>query len=283
MKKNFELTWKHFIIIGVILIGIISLFKSYNNVKPGERGFAYRPYSNGVDTVKTYSEGVEFCLPWNELLKYDVRQKSIDMQISVLEKAGLEVIIDLTVISNPMKDKIGLLHTKTGRGYSDILIKPHTRSTVREVIGQFSAEELYSTKREALQTKCEEILFEKFSGDYIQLQDILIRDVTLPTVIKQAIESKQKQEQDNLLAKKLEQEAKFKKLAKIEIAKGDSASIVINAHGDAEKIRVMQKQLSKSPEYTNYLKWKLFGEAKMSPYGNNNVFGANTAVLKGLK
>ena len=78
------------------------------------------------------------------------------------------------------------------------IIKPEIRSVTREVIGNYAPEELYSTKREAIEDEIEALTREKVARKYLQLDAILIRDVTLPQTLRAAIEQKLKQEQESL-------------------------------------------------------------------------------------
>jgi len=182
-----------------------------------------------------------------------------------------------------MPNRIGYLHEDIGKDYKDIIVIPYPRNVVREVTGQFTAEELYSTKRDKLQTLCEEMLTEKFAEKNIILLDVLIRDVNLPTKIKDGIEAKEAQKQKNELAEKINAEKQFLATAAITEAEGIKQSAILKAEGEAEAIRVKQQQLRQSPQYIEYIKWQGFASTGNSPYGSNNVFGGNTSVIKGLK
>ena len=59
-------------------------------------------------------------------------------------------------------------------------------------------EELYSTKREAIEDEIEETTRSKVAEKYLSLDAILVRDVTLPQTLRAAIEQKLKQEQESL-------------------------------------------------------------------------------------
>jgi regulator of protease activity HflC (stomatin/prohibitin superfamily) len=138
-------------------------------------------------------------------------------------------------------------------------------------------------KRDKLQTLCEEMLTEKFAEKNIILLDVLIRDVNLPTKIKDGIEAKEAQKQKNELAEKINAEKQFLATAAITEAEGIKQSAILKAEGEAEAIRVKQQQLRQSPQYIEYIKWQGFASTGNSPYGSNNVFGGNTSVIKGLK
>ena len=89
-------------------------------------------------------------------------------------------------------------HNEVGENYRDKSIIPEIRSATREVIGKYLPEELYSTKREAIQTEIFDICRSKVSTLHIELNDVLIREVKLPITLQEAIERKLKEEQESL-------------------------------------------------------------------------------------
>ena len=103
------------------------------------------------------------------------------------------------------------------------VIKPALRSATRSVVGRYTPEQLYSTKRDAIQdeifTETKKIL----SNQYIQLNEVLVRDVTLPPTIKSAIEQKLKQEQESL---------------EYEFRLENSSGIIIIDNSESEKIHI---------------------------------------------
>lgn len=270
-------------ILAVAILFLIVLSTCLVTIEPGEKGVLFHKWGDGLETEVVYDEGVHIVSPWNTMIIYDVRQKTEEMSMNVLDKTGLEVGIDISIQYKPMPNRIGYLHEDIGKDYKDIIVIPYPRNVVREVTGQFTAEELYSTKRDKLQTLCEEMLTEKFAEKNIILLDVLIRDVNLPTKIKDGIEAKEAQKQKNELAEKINAEKQFLATAAITEAEGIKQSAILKAEGEAEAIRVKQQQLRQSPQYIEYIKWQGFASTGNSPYGSNNVFGGNTSVIKGLK
>jgi len=127
------------------------------------------------------------------------------------------------------------------------------------------------------------MLMEKFKDKNIILLDVLIRDVNLPKKIKDGIEAKESQKQKNELAEKINAEKEFLAKAAITEAEGIKQSNILVAQGEAEAIKLKQQQLRQSPQYIEYIKWQGYASSGKSPYGDNNVFGGNTSVIKGLK
>ena len=185
------------IFIGIVII--ILIFKSTITIGSGQAGVLYRTFSDGVVTDEPpLGEGFHFVAPWNEVFVYEVRQQEIFEKMKVLSSNGLEIKIDASAWFQPTYNELGLLHQQKGEDYVSRVLLPAIRSAARSVVGRYTPEQLYSSKRDAIQ---QEIFkeTEKIVGDqFIQLNEILVRDVTLPPTIKEAIERKLRQEQESL-------------------------------------------------------------------------------------
>ncbi len=197
MKFNFK---SSYIIIGVIVLIVLLLFggRMFLIIEAGERGVIFRPYTTGLDKENIYSEGFHVIAPWNEMYIYNVREQQREETMDVLDKNGLSINTDVTVRFNPIFNKIGFLHEQFGVNFINVLVIPEVRSSVRQVAGRYTAEEIYSTKRaeveQAIITETRQTLGENF----IDMKALLIRSINLPTQIKGAIENKLQQEQEAL-------------------------------------------------------------------------------------
>ncbi|MFT6815107.1 MAG: regulator of protease activity HflC (stomatin/prohibitin superfamily) [Sphingobacteriales bacterium] len=187
------------VIIAVLIITIISIGSCGTAVlKPGEQGVLFKTFSNGVDKDKLYGQGFHVFAPWNRLITYDCRKHETQETMDVLSSNGLPIKVDISIRFNPLPLKIGYLHETVGSEYLFRIIQPEVRSATRQIIGRYTPEELYSTKREEVQKaiydKTKTILIE----NHIELDAILIRSVELPIQISEAIQKKLKQEQESL-------------------------------------------------------------------------------------
>jgi regulator of protease activity HflC (stomatin/prohibitin superfamily) len=187
------------IIIGVIIL-IIFISKSTTTIDSGEVGVLYRTFGGGVVTEELpLGEGFHVVAPWNKVFVYNVRQQELlEREMSVLSSNGLEIKLDASVLYQPTAATVGFLHQTRGQDYLNSVIIPAVRSATRSVVGRYTPEQLYSTKRDAIQNEIFEETKKIVEPQYIQLNAILVRDVTLPSTIKIAIESKLKQEQESL-------------------------------------------------------------------------------------
>ena len=272
------------LIVGLILILLFVFFMSWTDINPGEEGFIYRPYQGGIDTnAESYKEGTIFIAPWNEMITYSTLQQSKQYSSKVMEKNGMEIGIDVTINYNPMKGNTSKLHLKHGKSFVSSYIDAKVKGVIKDVIGRYTYEQIYSTQREALETEMDAMFQSEFPANFITYNFCEIADVDLPDNVKTAITEKETQKQKNQKAKELEQEQEYLANAEIKKAEGQKTAAILRAEGKSEEIRLVQLQLSKSPNYIELVKWRGYSEGKGSPYGENNVFGAGTAVIKGLK
>jgi len=167
-------------------------------IEAGERGVIFRPYTSGLDTKNIYGEGFHIIAPWNKLYIYNVREQQREETMDVLDKNGLSINTDITVRFNPVYNEIGLLHQQFGVNFINVLVIPEVRSTVRQVAGRYTAEEIYSTKRAEVESSIKDETRKVLGENFIEMRALLIRSINLPEQIKEAIESKLKQEQEAL-------------------------------------------------------------------------------------
>jgi regulator of protease activity HflC (stomatin/prohibitin superfamily) len=198
-QMKFNLKSTYLIAVAVLLI-VLVLFggRMFFIIDAGERGVVFRPYTTGLDTENIYGEGFHIIAPWNRLYIYNVREQQRDEPMDVLDKNGLSINLDITVRFNPIYNRIGNLHQQFGVNFINILVIPEVRSTVRQVAGRYSAEEIYSTKRSEVEMTIKEETLLVLGENYISMRALLIRSINLPDQIRDAIESKLRQEQEAL-------------------------------------------------------------------------------------
>ncbi|SRX55852.1 prohibitin family protein [Aequorivita sp. CIP111184] len=186
------------VIVGVILL-IILVSKSSVTINSGHAGVLYETFGNGVVTDEPpLGEGFHIIAPWNKVFVYEIRQQELSEKMQVLSSNGLEIKLDASAWYQPIRKDVAKLHQEKGEDYLQRVIQPAIRSAARSVVGRYTPEQLYSTKRDAIQEEIFEETKKILDEQHIQLNQILVRDVTLPSTIKDAIERKLKQEQESL-------------------------------------------------------------------------------------
>jgi len=214
------------VLIVFLLIAGGTMFKV---VHPGERAVIFRKFTTGLDKKHVYQPGFYIIAPWNEFYIYDIREQSREETMDILDKNGLSINVDVTVRFNPTYDKIGYLHEKFGPGYVNVLIIPEVRSAVRNIMGKYIAEEIYSTKRTEVERQIINQTREVLKDNFIDMKALLIRSIKLPERIRQAIDAKLQQEQEALAYQfKLEKEKSEAERKRIEAEGIARANDIIN-------------------------------------------------------
>ncbi len=184
--------------VALFILASIAFGSAFLTIEAGHKGIIFRKFSGGIDMKKQHGQGFHIIAPWNTMYVYDVRKQQAEEAMDVLSSNGLSISVDVTVIYRPDEVKIADLHNLIGTDYFKKILIPEVRSSVRKIIGRYTPEELYSTKREVVQTEIFNETTKILAQNFIILDAVLIRSVTLPATIKTAIESKLKQEQESL-------------------------------------------------------------------------------------
>ena len=222
-------------IILLAFVLIIFVSKSSINIGYGEAGVLFKTFGGGVVTDKApLSEGFHIIAPWNKVYIYNVKQQEFfEGNMQVLSSNGLEISLDVSVLYQPIYNELGLLHKTKGENYVNIVLIPQIRAVARSVVGRYTPEQLYSTKRDAIQNEIYEETQKVVENQHIQLNSVLVRDVSLPLAIKEGIERKLIQEQEAL-------EYEFR----IEKAKQEAEKQRIDAEGKAAANRILSASIT---------------------------------------
>ncbi len=232
-----ELNPKRIIPIAVAVIVVIVLLISWNSVTitidAGHAGVLFKRFGGGIEMDKTYGEGFHIIAPWNKMYVYEVRQQEVAEDMNVLSSNGLEIQVDVSAWYEPLRERLSQLHGEIGVNYLQRVIIPSMRASARSVVGRYTPEQIYSTKRDVIQ---EEIFVETkalLDEKNVQLNQILIRSIKLPPTIKEAIESKLQQEQLSL-----------EYVFKLQRAQQEAERQIIEAEGKASANRIISASLT---------------------------------------
>ncbi len=226
---------KPLIILGVLLLLAMFLMKSAVTIGSGMAGVKFQTFGGGVVTdAPPLGEGFHLIAPWNKVFVYNVKQQEVfEAEMPVLSSNGLEIKLDVSVLYQPIYNELGKLHQTKGVNYLNTVLVPEIRAVARSVIGRYTPEQLYSSKRDVIQNEIFEETKRKVNPQHIQLNSVLVRDVTLPPTIKSAIERKLSQEQESL-------EYEFR----LEKARKEAERQRIDAEGKAVANRILNASLS---------------------------------------
>lgn len=119
-----------------------------------------------------------------------------DDAIRVLSSDGLEVTIDLSVLYKINPSKAPFILQNIGVNYEDKIVRPVTRTAIRDNAVNYQAVDLYSVKRQEFQYKINKTITDNFARNGLEVQQILVRNISLPATVRASIESKIQAEQD---------------------------------------------------------------------------------------
>lgn len=229
MNQNKLISFAVMAFIAFVLLSALSS-SLFLTIDPGHKGVLFKRFGGGLDVERIYGQGFHVIAPWNTMHIYDVRTNEAFEKMEVLSKNGLTIVVELSYRYQPMADKIGYLHNEIGDTYLERIIKPEIRSATREVIGKYLPEELYSTKREAIQDEIFKQTSDAIAKKHLILDAVLIREVALPPTLKEAIQLKLKEEQESLQYEfRLTKERKEAERKVIEAQAKADANRILNA------------------------------------------------------
>ncbi len=210
------------LVIGLAAVILLLIFSSrmFFVIKPGERAVVFQTISGYLDKENIRGTGLHLIAPWNKMFRYNVREQPREETMDVLDKSGLSVNVDVTVRFNPIYNRIGDLHEVFGTEFVNTLVVPEVRSSVRQVMGRYTAEEIYSTKRNEVETSIIDETATILKGNNIDMKALLIRSINLPPEIKAAIEMKLTREQEALAMRYINERETLEADRKLIEAKG---------------------------------------------------------------
>jgi prohibitin 1 len=229
-------------IAALVFAPILLLWGSLTVTIPsGHAGLVFYTFGEGINPDEApLTSGFHFKAPWNKVYDYEVRQKERMERIEVLSSNLLKIEMDMTIFFQPQFSNLGLLEIERGRNYEEKVVVPAMRSVAREVIAKYLPEEFNTTRRDEIQTEIDARMTEKLSENYLQLNDVLIRNIRLPKKLEEAIERKLQQEQESL-----EYEFRLEKASK------EADRMRIEAEGIRDYQAIVSKGISQE-----LLKWK---------------------------
>jgi len=227
-------------------------------VPSGFIGVLWKRFSNGtvLDPRLLKNEGFNFVAPWNQVFLYDQKLQSFTESYNAISSDGVNLTASIVVRFRLQRDAVPVLHQAIGPNYEQVLIQPGIGSLTREVIAQYTAEQVYSTARQEIQDKIRDLVENRLSEkmmehegeesyrvsmrDTIILYDILVTGIELPAAIVAAINRKTEQYY-------IAEEYKFR----VEREKRESERKKIEAEG----VRDFQQTVSQGIN-ESYLRWR---------------------------
>src|SRR5713226_8593776 len=137
------------------LIGVILAPYVLVTVPSGYVGVLWKRFGGGtvLDPRQLRDEGLRFILPWNTLFLYDLRLQSATETYNAISRDGISLTASINIRFRLKRESIPQLHQSIGPNYVEALVIPEIGNRMREVIAEYTAEDVYSTKRAEIQDK----------------------------------------------------------------------------------------------------------------------------------
>jgi regulator of protease activity HflC (stomatin/prohibitin superfamily) len=227
-------------------------------VPSGHVGVLWKRFAGGtvLDPRRLRDEGLHLIWPWDQLFLYDLRLQSFLESYNAISSDGVSLTATVNVRFRLQRDAVPVLHQAIGPNYQKVLVQPGIGSLTREVIAQYTAEQVYSTARQEIQDKIRSLVEDRLTEkmmeregeesyrvsmrDTVILYDILVAGIELPAAIVAAINRKTEQYY-------IAEEYKFR----VEREKRESERKKIEAEGIRDFQQTVSQGISES-----YLRWR---------------------------
>lgn len=156
---------------------------------PGQQGVYWSRFFGGT-SQRILLEGAHLKLPWDEIAIYDMRLAAIHETTMLLSKDGMEMEVSWSVRFHPNSAQLPHLHQEIGPDYANKVIVPGVISSLRQVLGNYTAEEIYARDEQSLLDELERLIFTHFDTYPVYIKNVLILRLQLPKEMAEGIVKK---------------------------------------------------------------------------------------------
>ena len=236
-----------------ILVLVIILTRSLFTVGAGEVGVIFDPLGGGVQTAEA-QEGLNIKPPYASVAKYNIKTQDYTMsavaeegtiktgdRVKTVTSEGQYVGLDITILYRIDPSRADELRSSIGLEgeYQQIVVRPAIRSTIREIISNHEASDIYGEGRATVEVEIFDRLVTILQSRNIYVEQVLLREVELPAQLTTSIEAKKQAEQEALRMQYVLEKEKLEKERKL-----------IEADGIAGANQIIADSLSRE-----YLSW----------------------------
>ena len=176
------------LIVGLGVLFAVLWHRIVITVESGEAGVLYR-WVSGTEMTQIYGEGLHLIFPWNRMHVYNVRLQTKERGYTMLTQGGLPVDLEIAIRYQPDLRLLPLLHVTVGPEYLDKIVFPETEAVLRRAVGQYTPEQVYTSRRGFLESLVVSSLT-SVEDRYVIIDDVLVRSVELPAAVRLAVERK---------------------------------------------------------------------------------------------
>ena len=242
----------------VTLVAVVLFPYAAVTVPSGHVGVLWKRFGGGtvLDPRQIRDEGLHLIWPWNELFLYDLRLQSITETYNAISSDGVSLTSTMNIRFRLQRAAAPVIHQALGPNYLQLLVRPGIGSLTREVMAQYTAEQVYSAARQEIQDKIRSLSQDRLSekmmeregdepyrvslSDTVILYDTLVYGIELPVLVVNAINRKIEQYY-------ISEEYKFR----VERERRESERKKIEAEGIREFQQIVSQGISDS-----YLRWR---------------------------
>ena len=240
-------------VIAVAVVVLIVLLASTTSVPTGHVGVLTL---FGRVTGQVLPEGIHMVNPLKSVEKLSIQTQSQKESASVPSNEGLLLSLDTSLLFRLDRDKAAYVFQSVGADYAQKVVEPTLRAAIRAATSAHTANALYTNARELVQQQIQDELKAQLAQRGVIVENVLLRDVQLPAMLKGSIEAKQQAEQDALrmsfILQKEKQEAERKR---------------IEAQGIADFQKIVAQGIS-----TQLLEWKgIEATEKLAASANSKI------------
>ena len=241
------------LVLAVVIFALIFFFSCVISIPTGNVGVLTL---FGKVTGETLGEGIHLINPLKAVQKLSIQTQSIKESANVPSNEGLILALDTSLLFHLDRTKAAEVYQKVGANYLEKIVEPTLRAAIRASTSSHTANALYTNARELVQQQIQDQLTAELAPRGVIVENILLRDVQLPAMLKSSIEAKQQAEQDalrmNFILQKEKQEAERKR---------------IEAQGIADFQKIVAQGIS-----PQLLEWKgIEATEKLATSGNSKV------------
>jgi prohibitin 1 len=242
-----------FLTFAVVIFALILLFSSVASVPTGHVGVLTL---FGKVTGETLGEGMHVINPLKSVQRLSIQTQSVKESANTPSNEGLMLALDTSLLFHLDRAKAADVYQKVGPNYGEKIVEPTLRAAIRAATSAHTANALYTNARELVQQQIQDELTTQLAPRGVIIENVLLRDVQLPAMLKSSIEAKQQAEQDalrmNFILQKEKQEAERKR---------------IEAQGIADFQKIVAQGIS-----PQLLEWKgIEATEKLAASGNSKV------------
>jgi len=265
------------LIVAVAALLVTSLSAGLVTIDPPERGIVISYLSPKGYRDQILQPGLRWIIPYFEhVVRYPISHQTYTMSIAPTEGQvegddsvaartldGQEIFVDASVIYALDPEKVINVHIAWQDRYTNELVRPQARGTVRDAVSQFKVEEVVSTKRFELAKQIRDAMQSKLEENGLILEDFVLRNITFSPEYAASVEQKQIADQQAQQAKFVVEQRKQEAEQARQSAQGQADAVVIRAKGDAdarllqakaeaEALRMIEAALQNNPDLLTY-------------------------------